>query len=185
MDMRVVKSKKCITEAFLEIRAKKELRKITVKEVCEKALVNKSTFYSHYNDIFDLSDKIESEMIISIVNSIPHPEYIVENSSGFSLELINAFYENTKTLEIVFSDDRKTCLIEKIAKTLRDILHQKYPEFKNNVKFRVALDYAIFGGYYAFEENQTDFRNNNSDVIDALTMVTDSTGNLIRRFAKE
>ena len=59
MDIRVIKSKKAINDAFLLLRAKKELKKITVKELCEKAMVNKSTFYSHYNDIFDLEDKIE------------------------------------------------------------------------------------------------------------------------------
>ena len=55
-----MKSKKSIFDAFVNLRSKKELRKITVKELCEKALINKSTFYTYYEDMFDLSDKIES-----------------------------------------------------------------------------------------------------------------------------
>ena len=35
-------------EAFLALLEKKEFAYITVKEICEKAGVNRSTFYLHY-----------------------------------------------------------------------------------------------------------------------------------------
>lgn len=41
-------------KVFLEILEKKELPYITVKEICEKAGVNRSTFYLHYETIRDL-----------------------------------------------------------------------------------------------------------------------------------
>lgn len=41
-------------EAFLEILEKKDLEYITVKEICKKADVNRSTFYLHYETINDL-----------------------------------------------------------------------------------------------------------------------------------
>lgn len=41
-------------EAFLELLEKKEFAYITVKEICEKAGVNRSTFYLHYDTIADL-----------------------------------------------------------------------------------------------------------------------------------
>ncbi len=41
-------------EAFLEILSKKDFEYITVKEICEKAGVNRSTFYLHYETIDDL-----------------------------------------------------------------------------------------------------------------------------------
>ncbi|MCD7842055.1 MAG: hypothetical protein LUG56_06245 [Lachnospiraceae bacterium] len=45
MDIRIKKTKESITNAFLELRSRKPLEKITVKELCEKAMINKSTFY--------------------------------------------------------------------------------------------------------------------------------------------
>lgn len=41
-------------EAFLEILAKKDFEYITVKEICDVAGVNRSTFYLHYETIGDL-----------------------------------------------------------------------------------------------------------------------------------
>ena len=72
MDKRIIKSKENIKNAFIELRTKKELRKITVKELCEKANINKSTFYAHYEDIFQLSDQIESDVVKQIIDSITH-----------------------------------------------------------------------------------------------------------------
>ena len=44
MDVRIVKTKNSIINAFLELRSQKNIEKITVKELCEKAMINKSTF---------------------------------------------------------------------------------------------------------------------------------------------
>ena len=70
MDIRIEKTEKAIKNAFLELRAKKPLEKITVKELCALACINKSTFYSHYEDIFALSELMEAETITAVVKNI-------------------------------------------------------------------------------------------------------------------
>ena len=49
-------------EAFLCILEKKDLAYITVKEICEKAGVNRSTFYLHYETVADLLSESVSYM---------------------------------------------------------------------------------------------------------------------------
>ena len=44
MDIRIEKTERAIRNAFLELRAAKPLEKITVKELCSLACINKSTF---------------------------------------------------------------------------------------------------------------------------------------------
>lgn len=47
-------------EAFLELLEKKDFAYITVKEICEKAGVNRSTFYLHYETVADiLAESVE------------------------------------------------------------------------------------------------------------------------------
>lgn len=41
-------------EAFIELLEKKDFAYITVKEICEKAGVNRSAFYPHYETLNDL-----------------------------------------------------------------------------------------------------------------------------------
>ena len=53
-DRRSVYSKRVIRESLLALMRDKPLNKITVRELCEKADVNRSTFYAYYEDIYDL-----------------------------------------------------------------------------------------------------------------------------------
>lgn len=62
-DLRVRYTRKVIQEAFWTLLKEKPLAKITVKEVCERALINRSTFYKHYLDCYDLLDKMQEDVI--------------------------------------------------------------------------------------------------------------------------
>ena len=53
-DRRTAYSKKAIRESLLSLMHDKPLNKITVREICERADVNRSTFYAYYEDIYDL-----------------------------------------------------------------------------------------------------------------------------------
>ena len=48
MDIRVKKTKRAIQKAFIALLREKPIEKITVKEIAERAEINKTTFYSHY-----------------------------------------------------------------------------------------------------------------------------------------
>ncbi|CUX25090.1 TetR/AcrR family transcriptional regulator [Clostridium sp. C105KSO13] len=48
-----------IQSVFLDLLKEKPISKITVKEICEKADINRGTFYKHYEDIYDLMKKLE------------------------------------------------------------------------------------------------------------------------------
>lgn len=49
-----------ISNAFLKLLSEKDVHKITVKDICEHAGVNRGTFYLHYIDIVDLIDRLNS-----------------------------------------------------------------------------------------------------------------------------
>lgn len=55
MDIRIEKTDRAIEKAFMELRARQPLEKIRIKDLCTLAKVNKSTFYAHYEDIYELS----------------------------------------------------------------------------------------------------------------------------------
>ena len=62
-DRRVVKTKKAIHQAYVELMSSKGQDNITVKEISDLADVNRKTFYNHYNDMSELVDEIENEII--------------------------------------------------------------------------------------------------------------------------
>ncbi|MBR0366644.1 MAG: TetR/AcrR family transcriptional regulator [Clostridia bacterium] len=71
MDRRNKKTEAAFTSALFHFLEKKELNKITVKELCEYADMNRGTFYLHYLDIYDLMEKTERNMIDAIFTAPP------------------------------------------------------------------------------------------------------------------
>lgn len=52
-----------IRRAFTSLLREKPLQRITVKELCQAAGINRSTFYAHYQDVYDLLYKLEEDMV--------------------------------------------------------------------------------------------------------------------------
>ena len=69
-DHRVRLTKLLLREAFLDLLVEKPVAKITVKELCEQANVNRATFYAHYRDLFDLHEEIERDLAHTIMRSL-------------------------------------------------------------------------------------------------------------------
>lgn len=180
MDIRVKKSKKSIFDAFVNLRSKKELRKITVKELCEKALINKSTFYTYYEDMFDLSDKIESEVVDGIVSTISNPQMMIDEPVKFYRNLLGAMSENKKLIDTVFSGSQHPNLIVKISKSLKKMTFENHPEYINDKKICTLLDYAIYGGYYAFVENQENTNDYSDELIESVSVISEHMTKLIK-----
>lgn len=62
IDKRIVKTKTNIKNAFLQLILEKELSKISISDVAEKANINRSTFYLHYSSVSDIMKDIEREI---------------------------------------------------------------------------------------------------------------------------
>lgn len=62
IDRRVIKTKERLYKVFIELLSTKPIKDITVKELSEKADINRATFYLHYRDVFDLMEQIQHEI---------------------------------------------------------------------------------------------------------------------------
>ena len=54
IDLRIIKTKKILFEALVTLMEQKDFEKIKISDICDQALINRSTFYAHYEDKYDL-----------------------------------------------------------------------------------------------------------------------------------
>ena len=154
MDLRVEKTEKAIKNAFIELRARKPLEKITVKELCALACINKSTFYSHYTDIYALSEAIEKETVTSIINSIENlEEYSLDTLDEFTRAMSIAFMSQRSLIRILFSGKEQNHLGQRMEQELKRVIFRKYPDHKTNIETNIFLSFCIQGSYHAFLNN--------------------------------
>lgn len=69
-DRRIVKTLQLIKKSYVESARSTPQDKITVKQICDLANINRGTFYYHYLDIPDLKDKLEKQAAEIIAASI-------------------------------------------------------------------------------------------------------------------
>ena len=69
-DLRIVKTIEGIKEAFESLICEKEYGKITVKELCDKARINKKTFYHYYETLDALLSEMQMELSAGFLERI-------------------------------------------------------------------------------------------------------------------
>lgn len=62
VDRRVRKTKSQLRQGLTELLEEKSVKDITVRELSERADINRGTFYLHYKDIYDMVEQIQTEM---------------------------------------------------------------------------------------------------------------------------
>ena len=68
-DPRILRTRKLIMDSFIELSGKKEFKDLTVKDITTEAMINRATFYYHFEDIYDLLEKVLSEVLLINLNS--------------------------------------------------------------------------------------------------------------------
>ena len=71
-DRRIRKTKSAIKSSFIELLNEKELEKITIQDIANRADINRGTFYLHYEDKYLLLSDMDDEFISqkTILNNI-------------------------------------------------------------------------------------------------------------------
>jgi AcrR family transcriptional regulator len=65
-DRRVKYTKAALRESLITLLMDRPIEKVSVKRICELADVNRSTFYAHYTDAYDLLRQTEQDMIVDM-----------------------------------------------------------------------------------------------------------------------
>ena len=150
IDKRIIKTQKAIKEAFMLLTMDKEIEKITVSDIAEKAFINRSTFYLHYSDARDVMQDIEREMGDNIYTCIENfdTDKPYESTYYLLLSLTNAI-DKDKTFKNFFLHSKcskyLTSKIKKIfvEKGMESALNRK--NLDDTTDLKLALTYITSG----------------------------------------
>ncbi len=96
---RVKMTKKMIKDALIEVLENKELSRITVTEICEKADINRSTFYAYYEDVEHLLTEIQDDLLSRINIPEEKPTSILDEKF---LNMLESFFKYVRENENLF-----------------------------------------------------------------------------------
>ncbi len=104
-DRRTRITKLAIKESLVELMQTNPISKISVKMICEAADINRSTFYAHFQDQYDLLDKIQQEIISDIKEHILALRFVGQTGNAISVftQLLDYVKGNAPLFKVLLS----------------------------------------------------------------------------------
>ena len=101
-DLRIIKTKTNLYKGLMELMKSKTFEEIKVSEICSQSLINRSTFYDHFTDKYELLqsliEDLKEELIECLVVNIKSDEL-----KDYYMELIKVLLEHIDKNKEIYS----------------------------------------------------------------------------------
>lgn len=136
IDLRVVKTKRAIYDALVVLLKNNMFEEIKISDICKTALINRSTFYAHFNDKYDLFKSFINDLRESFVMELKE---ISDNLSvrDYYLELIGVFLNHIEEKDDVYRsimiNNRNSIIMDMIYDTVNDDINRRIDKNINGI----------------------------------------------------
>ena len=134
IDRRVKYTKMVLRQSLLELMKSKPIDKITVKEICELADINRGTFYSHYSEPRALLEQIQNELFNDIKATLDKYLTNADPTSGayeMVLEIIKCIESNSDICKILLGEHGDSTF-----KRIIDLAYEKSRRAESRMKVK-------------------------------------------------
>lgn len=114
IDRRALKTRKAVFEALAELLTEKELRKITVQELSDKADIHRVTLYKHFYDIYDVYEQLENTILTEV--GLLVTDYGGDRAEELYNKVLKYITENPMYFKMVFSPHNTGELYQSLLK---------------------------------------------------------------------
>ncbi|HDB6515924.1 TPA: TetR/AcrR family transcriptional regulator [Staphylococcus aureus] len=149
IDRRIRKSQVAMRNAFIELLHQHQLEEITVQQIADLADVNRSTFYTHYYDKYDLLEKLEDQQLEEIRDFI-HDEKLngavklsTDNIHQIMTVLIDMIEKDIAFYQLMFRMGKDSNIHEK----LDDLIMCHLQRYKNENDQINGIPFSYFMSY--------------------------------------
>lgn len=148
-DLRVIKTKRALHEALVELLRNRSLEQVTISELCRVANVNRGTFYLHYARVEDVFEEYFQEITADLAKSYEEPYRHVKLLNPRELEpsTIRIFHHVQTYVDfyrIVFSKNVPLAYYYMLFDEVRKLLLRDTAAHKQE-----EIDHELFCSYQA------------------------------------
>ncbi len=110
VDLRIRRTQKAIRDAFFALIKEKDFEQITVKDITDRAMISRNTFYLHYSDKYELFNKICYDLMRTLffragkqLRRVQQHDFTVESVASIIKYGIETVDEDREQYKILFS----------------------------------------------------------------------------------
>lgn len=155
VDRRIAKTKKAIYRAFAQLLSEKNINDITIKDIADRADINRKTFYNYYDGIYELTDEIENKIIDSFEKVIREHNVseLLHNPNKMFDELVKIIDSDLDFYQHLISLESNSNLVSKLFISLKSRAKEVISEYSvlNDATLDIVLDFVISGMFTVFQ----------------------------------
>lgn len=146
LDLRIVKTKKAIYDALVVLLKDNMFEEIKVSDICKTALINRSTFYAHFEDKYDLFKSFINDLKESFAMEL---KGIADDLSvrEYYLELIKAFLNHIEGKEDVYRsiviNNRNSIIMDMIYDVVNDDINRRIDKTMSGVPSDIVSSFYL------------------------------------------
>ncbi|GAA0711902.1 TetR/AcrR family transcriptional regulator [Paraclostridium ghonii] len=152
MDRRILKTRSVIKESLTVLMKEKPFDKITIKDITEKANINRATFYLHYMDKYDLLEQSQDEILNEIKNvlsnafKIFNPESLPIQDENTIIPFLTCVYEciqkNSEFVKVILGGNGDLNFQLKFKSLIEELI-KNISLIKTTSSFCIPMKYLI------------------------------------------
>lgn len=133
-DLRVKKTKNALYNTLMELMKTKSFEEIKVSDICNAALINRSTFYAHYNDKYELLKDAIDNLKNSLIEEL-NKNVKTSNTKEYYLEMIsillNHIEEKRSIYQQIMLNNRNSIMVDILYDVLDHDITSKIKKTKS------------------------------------------------------
>jgi len=165
-DPRVIRTRQLLQDAFRSLTLEKDFKKITVRDITDRATVNRATFYAHFTDKYELLDSMISDSFRENLLRKLNCDDVFNRASisdlfifmcGFHNDLSKLCQSRHQSLASVIEDN----IIEELQNVIFQLLINgnqlagppKQDDMELFKTISIMLSWSIYGAAYAWNKD--------------------------------
>ncbi|MBW7475695.1 TetR/AcrR family transcriptional regulator C-terminal domain-containing protein [Paenibacillus oenotherae] len=142
-DLRVRRTHKLLYNALLDLMEKQPFGNITVKQICDLAMVHRTTFYTHFQDKFDLLSRAMQQIADEEFKDLDDVSF--SPSDNFR-ELLSLAMKHKKLFSLLLAEERdslRNLLRREMGRGLKVYLAQHNLTEENSIDMQIKIEAHI------------------------------------------
>ena len=149
IDLRVQRTKKAILDTFFSLLEEKHFSNITIIDICEKALINRGTFYTHFEDKNQLLEKIVYDMMMNFDAEVDKvhgdSDMLVYYNDMFDVSL-GFIYENRARIKTLVTKADESILFNQVHAIIKNNIMKKVGRLPATTEVTLEILAEFFAG---------------------------------------
>lgn len=149
-DRRIRRTQKLLKDSLIELLQEKEFKNISVKDITERADLNRGTFYLHYTDTYHLLQDIEDEVLKHFQEMIDNYKHSFQRGTLLPvlIPIIDYLEENAALCHILFENNVSVDFLDRFHTLLHqngfELIRTMFPEAEEPL-LTCCFEFAAYG----------------------------------------